>query len=122
MYSVMLYSLHSLPFLLLTQSFTLAAAVQNPSFARFPTVGNVPRPPTTFHASLSADCPSDLNDLKAQYNTIFDGDYGSKFDDEILTLCYNLNNEAHWKKNQGFGPSYRDKFDKVVNNCCAASM
>ncbi|KAJ5952441.1 uncharacterized protein N7479_010854 [Penicillium vulpinum] len=113
----MLYSLLFILVSLLSQSFTLAAAVQTSSLDRLQTVEDESNSVISFYATLSPTCTSDLNELKAQYNTLFDGDYSSKFDD-ILALCYTMNYEANRENSEGFGLSYPDKFDKVRENCC----
>ncbi|KAJ5498809.1 hypothetical protein N7453_007860 [Penicillium expansum] len=119
----MLYSLLFILASLFSQFSTLAAAVPNPvfSFDRLQTAENEPSSVTSFHPTLPPNCVSDLNDLKSQYNTIFDGDYSSKFDD-ISALCYNTNSEAHWEHSEGFNHLYLDKFDKFRKNCCQDSM
>lgn len=108
---------------LLSQSSTLAAAIPTPShsFNGLQTAEDVLSSVTSFHTTISPNCASYLNELKTQYNTIFDGDYSSKFDD-IFGLCYNINNGARWENGEGFDPSYLEKFDKVRENCCLDSM
>lgn len=118
----MLYSLLFILASLLSQSSTLAAVIPTPnhSFNGLQTAEDVSSSVTSFHTTLSPNCASYLNELKAHYNTIFDGDYSSKFDD-IFGLCY-INNEVSWGNSGEFDALYLDKFEKIRENCCLDSM
>lgn len=62
-------------------------------------------------------CSLDMVDLKeVDYNTLFDGVYGSQFENAILTLCSDEGRQIPWKKTAPFEPS---TLDQVAEQCCS---
>ncbi|KAJ5094430.1 hypothetical protein N7456_010291 [Penicillium angulare] len=58
-----------------------------------------------------------MADLKEiDYNTLFDGAYGSKFENAILTLCSEEGKQIPWKKTSPFKHSV---LDQVAEDCCS---
>ena len=95
---------------------TLVVALQNP----LPAGGSaVEEPHDTASSSLPSllGCSLDMVNLKeVDYNTIFDGSYGSKFENALLTLCSDEGKGIPWKKNSSFEPSV---LDQVAERCCS---
>lgn len=70
--------------------------------------------------SLPSRCSLDLFDLKeTDYNTVFDGAYGSEFTNVMLTLCSDEGQQIPWKQNGRFKPSY---LDQVAKQCCSDTI
>jgi hypothetical protein len=69
---------------------------------------------------LLSRCSLDLFDLKKiDYNTIFDGAYGSEFTNVILTLCSDEGIQIPWNRNGRFEPSY---LDQLAEQCCSDTI
>lgn len=110
-------------FLLLAQLSVLAEALQSP--LQWPSMEEevaMEEPsypaPSTIPPLLS--CSLDMVDFKeVDYNTLFDGGYGSKFENIILTLCSSEGKQIPWKKTAPFEPS---TLDQVAEQCCSDIM
>jgi hypothetical protein len=109
-------------FLFSEQLCVLAAAFQSP--LRDPSmedeslaVVDEPSYPASSTISPLLSCSLDMVDLKeVDYNTLFDGAYGSKFENAILTLCSDEGKQIPWKKTDLFEPSI---LDQVAEQCCS---
>lgn len=102
------------------QPFALVAAVQSSlrdivsADTSLPTVERSGHSTSTGMPLLSK-CSLDSFDLKKRdYNTIFDGAYGSDFTNIILTICSDAGKQIPWKRNDGFEPSC---LDRVAEKC-----
>lgn len=107
---------------LLEKVFVLVAALQLPlrdvsseseSLAAAQETSN--RDPTSLPS-----CSLDMVELKEiDYSTIFDGAYGSQFENAILTLCSEEGKQIPWKSTNIFEPSM---LDQVAEQCCSDIM
>ncbi|KAJ5609185.1 hypothetical protein N7528_009752 [Penicillium herquei] len=109
------------------QLIVLAAALPNSLRHRSsedespPAVGaELSHPDSEPSSSSLLSCSLDLIDLKeADYNTVFDGAYGSGFENAILTLCSEEGKQIPWKNTNQFKPS---TLDQVAEQCCSDIM
>ena len=109
-------------FLLVERLFVLVASLQSPlqdlssADESLTTMEDSNYPPSSSIPSLPS-CSLDLVNLKeVDYNTIFDGGYGSKFENAILTLCSDEGKHIPWKKTNTLEPWI---LDQVAERCCS---
>ncbi|KAJ6004888.1 hypothetical protein N7540_012687 [Penicillium herquei] len=109
------------------QFLVLAATLPTPLRARFSDDESLAAvseessyPDSESDPSSLLSCSLDMVNLKeADYNTIFDGAYGSRFENAILTLCSDEGKQIPWKKTSPFEPSI---LDQVAEHCCSDIM
>lgn len=111
-----------LSLILLEKLLVLAAALQLP-MRDIPSEGEslaaVLEPSNADPTSLPS-CSLGMVELKeVDYNTIFDGAYGSQFENAILTLCSEEGKQIPWKSTNIFEPSM---LDQVAEQCCSDIM
>jgi hypothetical protein len=107
---------------LLENLFVLAAALQLPlrdASSEGESLAVAQEPSNPDSTSLPS-CSLDMVELKeVDYNTIFDGAYGSQFENAILTLCSEEGKQIPWKSTIIFEPSM---LDRVAERCCSDIM